>query len=634
MAREAEAAVEARSERGSPGAEGGPGGQWEALRAAWQEWVRFLVRLVVEGQRTIVRHEATIARQQAELAEERAAVVRAEAATAVAQAKLAAAEAQLREARRSQFGQQSEAGPEGGTVAEPPAEPSQEAPAAEPEEPEEEPEEPAAAPDGPEEPPEEEPPKRKRGRQPGAPTPPRVDRSHLPRQREVWTPAPEDCRCPACDAPYVPNGGETSVLYEIEVEALARELFRQRMKPTCECAGARDVIAPRAPRLFARTQLGVSVWAWATVEVFEHARPQAAVARDLAAWGLRVPVGTLAGGLQRLQRLFEPVAEAIAARQTEAEVAQADETSWPVQEMAGPGKPKRWLWLCRALESVHILIHPKRSAVAAQELLGGLGEAGPVILVCDRWSAYKKLARLLPERFQLAYCWAHQRRDFRRVATGYPALRPWTEAWLERIGEVFHQAQLRREAWQPEGPPSAAYLAAHAALVAAVDAVFAAARQEAAELSAAARTAEGAAKSALDAQVRAVRSLLEHEQGLRVFLTDPRVPPDNNAAERALRRPVISRLTSFGSGSPAGAEMAAVFLTVYGTLRLQGLNPNTWTLAYLEACARQGGQPPPDLEAFLPWRLDAARRRELSGPPPTRRARDGPTSASDGTPRS
>ena len=79
--------------------------------------------------------------------------------------------------------------------------------------------------------------------------------------------------------------------------------------------------------------------------------------------------------------------------------------------------------------------------------------------------------------------------------------------------------------------------------------MFAAARQEEPDLRAAAQAAEGAAQS-------------------------------------ALLRPVISRLTSFGSGSPAGAEMAAVFLTVYGTLRLQGLNPNTWTLAYLEACAR------------------------------------------------
>ena len=75
------------------------------------------------------------------------------------------------------------------------------------------------------------------------------------------------------------------------------------------------------------------------------------------------------------------------------------------------------------------------------------------------------------------------------------------------------------------GAPSAAYHAAQAALVAAVDAVFTAARQEEVDLSAAAQTAEGAEKSALRAQAGAVRSLLEHKQGLRVFLTDPRVPP-------------------------------------------------------------------------------------------------------------
>ena len=162
------------------------------------------------------------------------------------------------------------------------------------------------------------------------------------------------------------------------------------------------MIAPLTPRLFARTQLGVSVWAWLTVQVYEQARPQAAAARDLAAWGL-----------QRLQRLFEPVAAAIAARQAEADVAQADETSWPVQNLAGKGKPKQWLWLSLALQTVQVLIRPQRGAAAAQELLGGLGLAGPVTLVCDRWSAYKALQRLLPEQFRLAYCWAHQRRDFR-----------------------------------------------------------------------------------------------------------------------------------------------------------------------------------------------------------------------------
>ena len=36
--------------------------------------------------------------------------------------------------------------------------------------------------------------------------------------------------------------------------------------------------------------------------------------------------------------------------------------------------------------------------------------------VCDRYSAYKKLARLAAGRLVLAFCWAHVRRDFIKVA--------------------------------------------------------------------------------------------------------------------------------------------------------------------------------------------------------------------------
>ena len=568
---------------------------------------------ITEQAATIAERDATIAERDATIAEQRKSLARGEQAVLVAetQAAQASAEAlllraQLRDARRDQFGRRSEVRPAAEPAAAEPA-PEEEQPVAEPVE------DPAPTP-----------PRRKRGRQPGAPTPPRVDRGQVPRVREVWTPAPEDCCCPECGKAYAPNGGETSYQFEIEAEVLAREIFRQRMQPQCRCPGARGTIAPPTPRLFARTQLGVSVWAWLTVQVYEQARPQAAAARDLAAWGLRVPVGTLAGGLQRLQRLFEPVVAAITARQAEAEVAQADETSWPVQNLEGQGKPKQWLWLSLALQTVQVLIRPQRGAAAAQELLGGLGTAGPVTLVCDRWSAYKALQRLLPEQFRLAYCWAHQRRDFRRVATGVSALQPWAETWLARIGRVFHWARLRRQAWSAETGPSAAYLAAQAALEAAVEAVFAAAREEALRLRDEWDAAPELERTLLDAQLGPLRSLFQHEAGLRLFVSDPRVPPDNNAAERALRRPVISRLTSFGSGSPAGAERTAVFLTVYGTLRLWEVNPHTWTLAYLGACARHGGQPPDQLDAFLPWCLDPDRLQQLRQAPAPRRARDGP----------
>ena len=186
--------------------------------------------------------------------------------TQAAQASAAALllRAQLREARRDQFGRHSEVRLSAAPPAADPA-PKEEQPVAEP----------VADPVA-------EQPRRKCGRQPGVPTPPRVDRGQLPRVREVWTPAPEDCRCPECGRAYAPNGGETSYQFEIEAKVLAREIFRQRMQSQCTCPGVCGTIAPLTPRLFARTQLGVSVWAWLTVEVYEQARPQAA-ARDLAA---------------------------------------------------------------------------------------------------------------------------------------------------------------------------------------------------------------------------------------------------------------------------------------------------------------------------------------------------------------
>jgi transposase len=48
----------------------------------------------------------------------------------------------------------------------------------------------------------------------------------------------------------------------------------------------------------------------------------------------------------------------------------------------------------------------------------------PVFLVCDRYSAYKKLARELPI-IALAFCWAHVRRDYLEAARRWPDLNAW-----------------------------------------------------------------------------------------------------------------------------------------------------------------------------------------------------------------
>jgi hypothetical protein len=78
---------------------------------------------------------------------------------------------------------------------------------------------------------------------------------------------------------------------------------------------------------------------------------------------------------------------------------------------------------------------------------------------------------------------------------------------------------------------------------------------------------------------------------------------DNNAAERALRRPVVTRKNAYGSRNQDAARLAARVWTVTATAEMAGLNVITYLTAYLDACGRTGGKPPtgPDLQRFLPW---------------------------------
>lgn len=64
--------------------------------------------------------------------------------------------------------------------------------------------------------------------------------------------------------------------------------------------------------------------------------------------------------------------------------------------------------------------------------------------------------------------------------------------------------------------------------------------------------------------------LLRHPGEWLVFLDDPRVPPTNNLAERALRPLVVLRKITFGSRSDAGATRMAKIMTIGETARRHG----------------------------------------------------------------
>ena len=79
----------------------------------------------------------------------------------------------------------------------------------------------------------------------------------------------------------------------------------------------------------------------------------------------------------------------------------------------------------------------------------------------------------------------------------------------------------------------------------------------------------------LAVQAKLCRRMENHIKELFVFVAQPEVPPDNNAAERSLRHLVVSRKISGGTRSNQGTDTKMTLASIFGTWRSQGLNPLT-----------------------------------------------------------
>ena len=446
---------------------------------------------------------------------------------------------------------------------------------------------------------------RPRGQRAGAAGHGRTPRPGLEKRAEVHNPAADERVCSDCGKPYVANGSDTSELIEVSVKAHTRVIARPRWRRSCDCAAAPpEVSAPPVARLFANTAYGTSVWARFLYERYACLRPLNRVADWLTGQGLAISAGTLADGARRLAPLFEPLSAAILARQKEARLRRGDETAWRIRALGEAGGSRRaWLWIGVCEDAVYFHVDPSRSAAAAARLFG---DAAPgTVLVCDRYSAYKKLGRELGDRLTLAFCWVHARRDFIKCAAGNEALADWERRWIGRIARLYRLNGARLEQHDAGLDPdhrNPAFAAAHRELERALGQLFAAARRELDGLPDEAR--EGGP----------LRSLLNHRAGLSVFLDKPGVPMDNNRSERPLRGAAIGRRLSFGSDSEAGARFTATMYSTVGTLALNGVDVLRWLAAWLSACADNGGRAPDDLSPWLPWSMDAERRNELMAP--------------------
>jgi transposase len=286
-------------------------------------------------------------------------------------------------------------------------------------------------------------------------------------------------------------------------------------------------------------------------------REMSELAREL--FGIGLATGTVDAICQRAAAALAEPYERLVASVLESAAVNIDETGW---FRAGEG---RTLWTAATPTAAVFRIAEDRHRERLDELLGAQFEG---IVCSDRWWAYDHLD---PERRQV--CWEHLKRDFRRHAEGLAEQKLFGEAGLALTRRLF----VAWRAFEEHGD--------RRRLAREIDPIQ---RGLGALLQRAGRKSKRTRFHRVFAN-----KLLKIWPALWTFTTVEGVQPTNNAAERALRGPVIHRKLSHGSHSQEGERFIERALTASVTCRLQGRSLFTYLTKLISAHAR--GDPLPTL---------------------------------------
>lgn len=252
-------------------------------------------------------------------------------------------------------------------------------------------------------------------------------------------------------------------------------------------------------------------------------------------FGVAISVGAIDRICQRTSGLLAGPHERLASQLLGSGAVNVDETGW---FLCGEN---RTMWTAATEQAAIFRIVEDRHRDRLEELLG-TEFCG--IVTSDRWWAYDLLD---PEQRQA--CWSHLQRDFRFHSEGLAAQKQFGEAGLALTRRLF-------ETWHAFAEHHDRRRLAHE---------ITPVQTELRELLE--HAANGSRRHRLHR--RFATNLLKLWPALWTFITVPDVTPTNNAAERALRGPVIHRKLSHGNRSDDGERFTERSLSASVTCRLQ-----------------------------------------------------------------
>ena len=375
----------------------------------------------------------------------------------------------------------------------------------------------------------------------------------------------EPPECPACGGEMSIWEGQFEESEEITVVETSFKISCQmRAKYTCACHGA-VVTAPGPETLIPGGRYSIDFAVHSAVEKFCDHLPLARQSRRRQRQGLVVTSQTLWDQHEAISLHLEPTWRKLWALALSEDILHVDETGWKM--MGSKTKPN---WTLFGLTTPQLAVYhlaSSKSAEAAHEILRGFEGT----LVVDGYKVYPIVADL-EKTIRIAHCWAHADRKFKE-AKDPPA------SIAQMRGLIAKLYEIEREVEGPFPGDAAAQKKRQDLRSDESAKVIEKIRETAFSFGGLRRSDFG----------KALRYLLAHWDGLTLFLKNPRIALDNNAAERVLRGPVVGRKNFYGNRSKRGAKTAAILYSLIETAKLNGRDPAVYLREAAKAAIRSPG---------------------------------------------
>jgi transposase len=363
-------------------------------------------------------------------------------------------------------------------------------------------------------------------------------------------------RCPDCSGP-LNRCAETRQRYIEDIPQGIQPVVTEHVIHRDWCPQCQKKVEPRVPDALRGSPLGHRVL---VLTAWLHYALGNTLAQIIDVLGFHLQFRLTRGGLlqmwYRLQGVLYPWYEQIQREALDAGVLHADETGWRVN-----GKT-RWLWCFTTTRSTYYMIHRSRGHPALLEFFTA-EFAG--VLVSDFWGAYNAVACALRQT-----CLVHLLRDLKHVEKYKSRAHDWAgfaKSLRRLLGDAIRLRRQRAEL------PAETYASRRERLGQRLQSLI--------------ETPWRCGQAR-----RLIKRLKRHKDDLFTFLDHADVPFDNNHAEREVRPAVIIRKNSYGNRSEVGANVQAVLMTIFRTLKQRGHQPMQTIVEALRTYVLTGKLPP------------------------------------------